>query len=916
MRLILKILLLLVLFFGLSHITFAQITSDSSVSIVELDLKQPEYLDSTNFNLFQKKFNHPKIGLVLSGGGARGISQIGVLQVFEENNIDVDLIVGTSIGSIVGGLYSSGYTADELQSSFNTIDWNEVISLSDKYQRKSLFVEQKKIQDKSLLTISLDGFTPVLPSSVSSGQQITEMLNVLSFNSKYKSPESFLKLKYPFAAVSTDIESGEQIVLTTGSLTEAMKASSTVPILFAPTKVNGRNLVDGGLTSNIPVDVAKDLGAEFTIVVNTTTPLKGSDELSDPLNSVDQVLSISLQKLNELQLDKADIILTPDLGKYENSDYSDVNYLVSKGREIAESNLQLIRGKIDSLELNSSKYFNNFITNPQIILDSPVLPDSIENEIRSASSKEFVKFTEIEKYLKRLYRTGYYKKVWAEIYRDSEGAKIKYCFEEFPVFKGVSSNSSYPFVDKLIQDFESNYYAETINGITSKKLYEDILSELRNNGYSLVSINRFFIDTDGILNIQLSDGRISEIDLTGNSVTNDALIYRELTVKDNKVATKSEVEQSLKNLFSTNLFRQVTIDAYPYKDNLLIGLKVNVVERSPRNLRLAGRVDDERKVQVLLDIRDENIFGSGNEIGLTASIGPRDRLYKTEFRSNRFFNTYLTYNLSAFFKFNDVNLYQESINEQDNTFEIDKIAEYREERIGASFLLGMQLERQGVLFSQIILEELDLRFIEGSGNLDNDARVIKLRFGGSIDSQDKIPFPTEGSLIDFYYETAQENIGSEIGFSKMFINFEHYFPLGKYNNLRPKLVFGFADKTTPIQDMFSMGGQNSFFGMFQDELRGNQIFTASLEYRFNSPVKLFFDTYFKFRYDLGRVWENTEAVRFKDLRHGIGATLAFNTPIGEASFSAGKTFLIQKGINKDSFIFGPYVFYYSIGYDF
>ena len=321
-------------------------------------------------------------------------------------------------------------------------------------------------------------------------------------------------------------------------------------------------------------------------------------------------------------------------------------------------------------------------------------------------------------------------------------------------------------------------------------------------------------------------------------------------------------------------------------------------------------------MQVLLDLRDENIFGNGNEIGLTAIGGVRDRLYSVQFRSNRFFNTLFTYNLTAFFKYNDVNLYQESINSQENTFEIENTSEYREERIGVSFLIGTQLQRQGILFSQVILEDLDLRYIKGSGNLVSDDRVLKLKVGGSIDSQDKIPFPNEGSLIDFYYETAQESIGSDIGFSKLYINFEHYFPIGKYNNLRPRLIFGFADKTTPVQDQFSMGGQNSFFGMYEDELKGNQIFTASLEYRFNSPVKLFFDTYLKLRYDLGRVWENTEAVRFKDLRHGLGATLAFDTPIGEASFSVGKTFLIQKGLNKDSFIFGPYVFYYSIGYNF
>src|SRR5690606_15497643 len=125
-----------------------------------------------------------------------------------------------------------------------------------------------------------------------------------------------------------------------------------------------------------------------------------------------------------------------------------------------------------------------------------------------------------------------------------------------------------------------------------------------------------------------------------------------LDIRENRPVSVFNVEQSLKNIYSTNLFRQVTMDIKQNSYPNHFDLKINVVERSPRNLRLSGRVDNERNVQVLLDLRDEDVFGNGNELGLTAIIGPRDRLYGTQFRSNRFFNTLLTYNLSGFFKFN------------------------------------------------------------------------------------------------------------------------------------------------------------------------------------------------------------------------------------------------------------------------
>ena len=146
-------------------------------------------------------------------------------------------------------------------------------------------------------------------------------------------------------------------------------------------------------------------------------------------------------------------------------------------------------------------------------------------------------------------------------------------------------------------------------------------------------------------------------------------------------------------------------------------------------------------------------------------------------------------------------------------------------------------------------------------------------------------------------------------------DFEHSISFGRNNTIRPKFVFGFADKTTPLMEQFSLGGENSFYGMLEYELRGRQILSTSLEYRVLVPYKLFFDTYFAVRYDLGQIWENAEDIRFKDLRHGIGLSALFDTPIGKASFSAGKSFILSKSIDKDSFVFGPYTFYFSIGYD-
>jgi NTE family protein len=125
---------------------------------------------------------------------------------------------------------------------------------------------------------------------------------------------------------------------------------------------------------------------------------------------------------------------------------------------------------------------------------------------------------------------------------------------------------------------------------------------------------------------------------------------------------------------------------------------------------------------------------------------------------------------------------------------------------------------------------------------------------------------------------------------------------------------GFGDKTLPLSQQYSLGGQNSFFGMRDYEFRGRQIFLSSLEYTAQLPFDIFFDTYFRFRYDLGSTWEEQEQIRFKDLRHGIGGSVSFDTPIGPADFSVGRSFLFIKDLPDNPISWGDVLFYFSIGY--
>ncbi|HEY4613049.1 MAG TPA: BamA/TamA family outer membrane protein, partial [Bacteroidota bacterium] len=183
-----------------------------------------------------------------------------------------------------------------------------------------------------------------------------------------------------------------------------------------------------------------------------------------------------------------------------------------------------------------------------------------------------------------------------------------------------------------------------------------------------------------------------------------------------------------------------------------------------------------------------------------------------------------------------------------------------------------------------------------------------------LDTHDRFPFPREGVSINFFYESALVKVTSNVGFTKLFFQYESYQTYFGRHTLRPKILFGFADETLPITEQFRIGGQNNFFGLREDNARGRQLFVASLEYRYHLPVNIFFDTYLKARYDFGSLWAVPEEIRLSDLRHGLGLSLALDTPIGPAEFSVGKSFFFRKDLFEHPLSAGPWLFYFNIGY--
>lgn len=273
-----------------------------------------------------------KVGLALSGGGARGLAHIGVLKIIEELGIPVDMVAGTSMGSIVGGLYSAGYTPAQIEEIVAKVDWKE--SFSSQPERRLLRFDQKDENRKYLFEVGLGDGTVHLPAGLISGYKLTALLTRLCLPVAHV--DDFDHLPIPFRAVATDLTNGEAVVLARGNLAQAMRASMSIPSVFPAYELEGRLLVDGGVVQNLPVRTVRDMGADIVIAVNVSTPLKDRDHLRDFVDIMDQTLSLHMIRATLEDARLADLVIAPDLTKISNADFT-------KGQEISDIGLAAAR---------------------------------------------------------------------------------------------------------------------------------------------------------------------------------------------------------------------------------------------------------------------------------------------------------------------------------------------------------------------------------------------------------------------------------------------------------------------------------------------------------------------------------------------------------------------------------------------
>jgi NTE family protein len=371
----------------------------------------------------------PKIGLALSGGGARGSAHVGVIKVLEELGVPIDYIAGTSMGAIVGGMYAAGYSADELEQVLAEMNWSG--AMSDKLPRRKQSMRKKDLDAQFLIPYRV-GFNKggiQLPLGVIEGHHLDQIFQKILL--PVQGITDFDQLSIPFRAVATDLVTGQEVVISGGSLADALRASMSVPGAFAPVVLNGRKLVDGGMSNNLPVSVVREMGADIVIAVDISTPLLTEEQLTSVVKVAEQLTGFLTRRNTEEQiasLGPGDILLVPDLEGVSAADFEHADEIAQKGLEaamarredLAALSVLQVPGSAERpplLEHSLPPYLVQFI----IINNGSVLDDEIIRSRLELKPGQPLDILALEKSVDRVYGLDVFESVTYNLVRNEAG---------------------------------------------------------------------------------------------------------------------------------------------------------------------------------------------------------------------------------------------------------------------------------------------------------------------------------------------------------------------------------------------------------------------------------------------------------------------------------------------------------------
>jgi len=822
--------------------------------------------------LYSRDFRIPKsflpyrIGLALSGGGARGISQIGVLKAFDEAGLDISCIAGTSMGSIIGGLYASGYSAEEIEDLVGKVNFPELFS--DSPRRRSLLIAQREEQDRYLFSIRFDGLKPYIPRALTVGQRLTAFLTDLTIRADYNCEGDFDRFPIPFRAIATDIGNGQEVVVKSGSLADAMRASMAFPLAFTPIELDGRSLMDGGMVDPIPVDVCRKMGADYVIAINTASPLMPVDKIDNPVDIANQVTTIMTQAAMAEQLSRADYIVTPIMGGLESFDFQMHDTLVAcgyhTGKRAAETVLSNLPRDVTetqffvkAIDINGKdpllrQLRDNFPIHPGQKCTRDAIRQALIYADRAMKFNRLTATVESDENEVTIHLSG----------RPNVSArKITYEFKGNTVYPDSVMARLFPADDA------------PLSLVDVKSAADSIISFLHGDGYDLAHIRSIAYDHRAArVTVTFDEGILDFVDIRGNKRTRSWIIKANYPMRPGEPFNVRKSETGLANIYGTGFFEFVGLDLRPTENG--VHLTINVREKKFTQIRIGAHWDDEYQSEMFAELLDDNVLGAGIQNLAHVHIGSRRNQYSLSLKTNRFSRTLITAQTGFYFSRLKRRLFQSD----------GAPLGYRvEDRLGWSILVGQQIARLGTIDIEYRLEDINTRLTLTDFQADHVLSAFTIK--STVETFNKFPYPDYGHRQDISVEFTGKWLGGTFEeYTKITGAVEGFAPIGNYLNFHPRVAAGISTANLPEVEKFFIGGMYSFSGYRTDQLAGDKFFVTNLQLRIKLPYRV----YLLGNFDYGNVFDDYEHIKIKEFRSGWGGGISIDTPFGPFDFGAGK----------------------------
>ncbi len=684
------------------------------------------------------------VALALSGGGARGLAAIGVLKALEENNISVAAVAGTSIGGIVGGLYACGYRADAIKQIVREIDYSTLFR--NEPSRRSMLLTRRRDRDRHLLSMRFDGFRPQIPHALTSGQELASLLTSLTNKATYRAGGDFSRFTIPFKTVCTDIVSGEEVVLSDGSLADALRATMAFPLAFTGVDREDRWLMDGGMLVPVPVDIVRAMtdSVKFVLAVNCASALRTRDEIISPVDLADQVTTIMTVDKLMTQLSHADFVIQPTLGSIMSGDFAERDSIIDRGYAAAvavmDSLKLMIRRQLDTTEMA--------IQRVSVVGDDDRFTSSAQSAL---SGRKFGRraLTEALQQLCRdnnlfqldagivpdtIYPVSATKSVQAVVLTLTPRANL----DDRTLRWVVNGNTVFDDSTLMaqVQGHDSIVTPEAL-----RRRLDRIVNLYQVENYDLADIRATSIDFDHqVVTVDLDEAIVRRIDVSFNQRSRDWLVRSYFPLKAGAPYSTLQANRGLNDLYGTDLFDRVTVSLLPHDSGAIVDIGVR--ERKYTQARVGWHWDDTYQSEEFIEILDDNVAGIGMEYLLHARYSDDRQHYFAELKADRIFKTYLTAQLR---------LYHAMLDRTTFTPKGEPTGIREERETGAYLRIGQQIHRLGAVTVGLQFDKINLDGDQvgefGSFNLRT------LTFESLVENLDRVPFPNSGkrSLLDLRF---------------------------------------------------------------------------------------------------------------------------------------------------------------------